>query len=45
MFVNKFEYLPHDILFEIFDYLSPIEILQSFLAYSYRWKYNVIINV
>lgn len=32
MFVNKFEYLPHDILFEIFDYLSPVEILQSFLS-------------
>ncbi|CAF2571445.1 unnamed protein product [Rotaria sp. Silwood2] len=32
MIDSKFELLPVDILFEIFAYLSPVEILQSFLS-------------
>ncbi|CAF4005166.1 unnamed protein product [Rotaria sordida] len=31
MSVNSFEILPDDILYEIFSYLSPVDILQSFL--------------
>ncbi|CAF4479546.1 unnamed protein product [Rotaria sp. Silwood2] len=34
MIVTKFECLPIDVLFEIFAYLSPVEILQSFLSLS-----------
>ncbi|CAF4639896.1 unnamed protein product, partial [Rotaria sp. Silwood2] len=34
MIVTKFECLPIDVLFEIFPYLSPVEILQSFSSLS-----------
>ena len=31
MSINTFEFLPDDVLYEAFDYLSPVQILQSFL--------------
>jgi hypothetical protein len=32
MVCSTFELLPVDVIFQIFDYLSPVEILQSFLS-------------
>ncbi len=38
MSVSSFEILPDDILYEIFRYLSPIDVLQSFLSLSKRFS-------
>ncbi len=38
MSVSSFEVLPDDILYEIFRYLSPIDVLQSFLLLSKRFS-------
>ncbi|CAF2155333.1 unnamed protein product [Rotaria magnacalcarata] len=38
MSVSLFEILPDDILYEIFRYLSPIDVLQSFLLLSKRFS-------
>jgi hypothetical protein len=43
MVSSKFECLPVDILFEIFAYLSPADILQSFLSLNKRFS-TIIIN-
>ncbi|CAF2679788.1 unnamed protein product [Rotaria sp. Silwood2] len=43
MSVSKFEYLPVDIIFDIFDYLSPLEILQSFLLLNKRFS-KIVMN-
>jgi len=32
MSISSFEILPNDILYEIFAYLSPVDILQSFFS-------------
>jgi len=42
MTLSKFEFLPADIFFEIFAYLSPIEILQSFLSLNKRFSIIII---
>ncbi len=42
MIVSSFELLPVDILFEIFDYLSPVDILQSFSSLNKRFSRIVI---
>ncbi|CAF4655747.1 unnamed protein product [Rotaria sp. Silwood2] len=51
MIVNTFELLPVDVIFEIFSYLSAVEILQSFLSlnnylssiimYEYLWHIHI----
>jgi hypothetical protein len=51
MMVSTFELLPADILFEIFHYLSPVDVLQSFLSlnkffsrivmYEYLWHIHI----
>ncbi|CAF4679518.1 unnamed protein product [Rotaria sp. Silwood2] len=51
MMVNTFELLPVDVIFEIFSYLSTVEILQSFLSlnnylssiimYEYLWHIHI----
>ncbi|CAF2978693.1 unnamed protein product [Rotaria sp. Silwood2] len=51
MMVNTFELLPVDVIFEIFSYLSAVEILQSFLSlnnylssiimYEYLWHIHI----
>ncbi|CAF4984346.1 unnamed protein product [Rotaria sp. Silwood1] len=51
MMVTNFECLPDDVLFEIFGYLSPVNILQSFfslnkrfstiLIYQYLWHIHI----
>ncbi|CAF3314427.1 unnamed protein product [Rotaria sp. Silwood2] len=51
MNINAFEFLPVDVFFEIFRYLSPIEILQSFsslnkrfssiVMYEYMWHIHI----
>jgi len=38
MAVSKFELLPVDIFFEIFDYLYAVDILQSFLSLNKRFS-------
>jgi hypothetical protein len=38
MSVSSFEILPDDILYEIFRYLSSIDVLQSFLLLSKRFS-------
>ena len=38
MAVSKFELLPVDIFFEIFDYLCPVDIVQSFLSLNKRFS-------
>jgi hypothetical protein len=38
MSVSSFDILPEDILYEIFRYLSPIDVLQSFLLLSKRFS-------
>jgi hypothetical protein len=40
--VSTFQLLPIDILFEIFGYLSPVDILQSFLSLNRRFSTIVI---
>jgi len=51
MMLSNFEFVPVDVLFEIFAYLSPVEILQSFLSlnkcfstiiiYEYLWHIHI----
>jgi hypothetical protein len=43
MSISSFEVLPNDILYEIFHYLSPIDVLQSFLLSNKRFS-NLITN-
>jgi len=43
MSISSFEVLPNDILYEIFHYLSPIDVLQSFLLLNKRFS-NLITN-
>ncbi|CAF4840242.1 unnamed protein product [Rotaria sp. Silwood2] len=54
MMVNTFELLTVDVIFEIFSYLSAVEILQSFLSlnnylssiimYEYLWHIHIAGN-
>ncbi|CAF2115476.1 unnamed protein product [Rotaria magnacalcarata] len=43
MIVSTFELLPVDIIFEVFDYLPPVDILQSFLSLNKRFS-RIIMN-
>jgi hypothetical protein len=43
MSISSFEVLPNDTLYEIFHYLSPIDVLQSFLLSNKRFS-NLITN-
>ncbi|CAF4279124.1 unnamed protein product, partial [Rotaria sordida] len=43
MSVSSFEILPDDILYEIFGYLSPVDVLRSFFSLTKRLS-NMIIN-
>ncbi|CAF1314619.1 unnamed protein product [Rotaria sordida] len=43
MSVSSFEILPDDILYGIFDYLSPVDVLRSFFSLTKRLS-NMIIN-
>jgi hypothetical protein len=40
--MNTFEFLPDNFLFKIFDYLSPLQILQSFLTLNKRFSSIII---
>jgi hypothetical protein len=43
MSISSFEILPNDILYEIFYYLSPIDLLRSFLSLNKRFS-NLLRN-
>ncbi|CAF2958256.1 unnamed protein product [Rotaria sp. Silwood2] len=43
MIVSTFELLPVDILFEVFGYLCPVDILRSFLSLNKRFS-RIILN-
>jgi hypothetical protein len=43
MSISSFEILPNDILYEIFYYLSPIDVLRSFLSLNKRFS-NLLRN-
>ncbi len=45
MTVSMFESLPVDVLFEIFGYLSPVNILQTFLYINKRLSRNILMNI
>jgi hypothetical protein len=42
MTVSTLESLPVDVLFEIFGYLSPVNILQTFLSINKRLSRNIL---